>query len=173
MNGLLYFSGRLLNGEKGGAWARLAEYTKQALHPLGFKVQVVTSDAPTGYPRVSDWDFDLTYNFIFQIGDPYLTNAYLYRSDYILKPSPFANVSGYNSPEADALWTQVANTPEGPERTQLYSQLENVLNTDLPIAPIFEMRYPTLFHKEVKNLLQTATSLNEDYESVYLDAPAP
>ncbi|SFV06590.1 ABC transporter substrate-binding protein [Pseudomonas sp. OV546] len=164
---------RLLNGEKGGAWERLAEYTKQSLQPLGFKVQVVTSDAATWFQRVSDWDFDLTYNFIFQIGDPYLTSAYLFRSDYILKTSPFANVSGYNSAEADALWAKVADTPEGPERKQLYSQLENLLNTDLPIAPIFEMRYPTLFHKQVKNLLQTATSLNEDYESVYLEALTP
>jgi len=164
---------RLLNGEKGGAWERLAEYTKQSLQPLGFKVQVVTSDAATWFQRVSDWDFDLTYNFIFQIGDPYLTSAYLFRSDYILKTSPFANVSGYNSPEADALWNKLADTPEGPERKQLYSQLENVLNTDLPIAPIFEMRNQTLFHNQVKNLLQTATSLNEDYGSVYLETPAP
>ncbi|WP_082061090.1 ABC transporter substrate-binding protein [Pseudomonas sp. MRSN 12121] len=164
---------RLLNGEKGGAWERLAEYTKQALQPLGFKVQVVTSDAATWFQRVSDWDFDLTYNFIFQIGDPYLTNAYLYRSDYILKTSPFANVSGYVNPAADTLWNRVADTAEGAGRQQLYSQLENLLNTDLPILPIFEMRYPTLYHSQVRNLLQTATSLNEDYESVYLDAPAP
>ena len=164
---------RLLNGEKGGAWERLAEYTKQALQPLGFKVQVVTSDAATWFQRVSDWDFDLTYNFIFQIGDPYLTNAYLYRSDYILKTSPFANVGGYSNPEVDRLWNQVADTAEGPERQKLYSQLENLLNSELPIAPIFEMRYPTLYHKQVHNLLRTATSLNEDYESVYLDAPAP
>ncbi|PXX64435.1 peptide/nickel transport system substrate-binding protein [Pseudomonas sp. LAMO17WK12:I10] len=164
---------RLLNGEKGGAWERLAEYTKQALQLMGFKVQVVTSDAATWFQRVSDWDFDLTYNFIFQIGDPYLTNAYLYRSDYILKTSPFANVSGYVNPAADSLWNRVADTAEGPQRQKLYSQLENLLNSDLPIAPIFEMRYPTLYHSQVKNLLQTATSLNEDYESVYLDAPAP
>lgn len=164
---------RLLNGEKGGAWERLAEYTKQVLQPLGFKVQVVTSDAATWFQRVSDWDFDLTYNFIFQIGDPYLTNAYLYRTDYILKTSPFANVGGYSNPEVDRLWNQVADTAEGPERQKLYGQLERVLNDELPIAPIFEMRYPTLFHKQVHNLLRTATSLNEDYESVYLDAPAP
>lgn len=164
---------RLLNGEKGGAWERLAEYTRQALQPLGFKVQVVTSDAATWFQRVSDWDFDLTYNFIFQIGDPYLVNAYLYRTDYILKTSPFANVGGYSNPDVDNLWSKVADTPEGAERTRVYSELEHKLNDDLPVAPIFEMRYPTLFHSQVKNLLQTATSLNEDYESVYLDAPAP
>ncbi|MDF0729280.1 ABC transporter substrate-binding protein [Pseudomonas entomophila] len=164
---------RLRNGEKGGAWERLAEYTRQALQPLGIKVQVVTSDAATWFQRVSDWDFDMTYNFIFQIGDPYLVNAYLYRSDYILKTSPFANVGGYSNPEVDRLWDQVADTAEGPQRTQLYSQLEQRLNDDLPVAPIFEMRYPTLFHGQVQNLLQTATSLNEDYERVYLDAPAP
>lgn len=164
---------KLLNGEKGGAWERLAEYTKAALQPLGFKVDVVTSDAATWFQRVSNWDFDLTYNFIFQIGDPYLVNSYLYRADNIVKTSPFGNVGGYVNPQADALWNQVADVPEGAERTRLYSELENLLNRDLPLAPIFEMRFPTLYHTQVKNLLQTATSLNESYDSVYLERSAP
>lgn len=164
---------RLLNGEKGGAWERLAEYTKQSLQPLGFKVDVVTSDAATWFQRVSNWDFDLTYNFIFQIGDPYLVTSYLFRSDNIVKSSPFNNVGGYSSARADALWKQVADVPEGPQRSQLYSELEHQLLDDLPIAPLFEMRFPTLYHSEVKNLLQTATSLNESYDSVYLEKPTP
>lgn len=164
---------RLLNGEKGGAWERLAEYTKASLQPLGFKVDVVTSDAATWFQRVSNWDFDLTYNFTFEIGDPYLVNSYLYRSDNIVNTSPFGNVGGYVNARADAFWQQVANEPEGPKRTQLYSELENLLNQDLPIAPIFEMRFPTLYHSQVKNLLQTATSLNESYDSVYLEPKAP
>lgn len=164
---------RLLNGEKGGAWERLAEYTKQALLPLGIKVQVATSDAATWYQRASDWDFDLTYNFIFQIGDPYLTSAYLYRSDYILKTSPFANIVGYRSAEADALWQKIADTAEGAQRQALYGQLERKLNDDLPIAPIFEMRFPTLYHQNVHNLLRSATSLNDSYAEVYLEPAKP
>lgn len=164
---------RLLNGEKGGAWERLAEYTKQSLQPLGFKVDVVTSDAATWFQRVSNWEFDLTYNFIFQIGDPYLVTSYLYRSENINKTSPFSNVGGYNNPAADEQWKRVADLPEGAERTKTYSELENLLNRDLPLAPIFEMRFPTLYHSQVKNLLQTATSLNESYDSVYLERSAP
>lgn len=164
---------RLLNGEKGGAWERLAEYTKQSLQPLGFKVDVVTSDAATWFQRVSNWEFDLTYNFIFQIGDPYLVTSYLYRSENINKTSPFSNVGGYNNPAADEQWKRVADLPEGAERTKTYSELENLLNRDLPLAPIFEMRFPTLNHSQVKNLLQTATSLNESYDSVYLERSAP
>lgn len=164
---------RLLNGEKGGAWERLAEYTKQSLQPLGFKVDVVTSDAATWFQRVSNWDFDLTYNFVFQIGDPYLVTSYLYRSDNIVKTSPFNNVGGYASPQVDALWNKVADIAPGPERAKLYSELENRLNDDLPLAPIFEMRFPTLYHTQVKNLLQTATGLNESYDNVYLEHGAP
>jgi len=164
---------RLLNGEKGGAWERLAEYTKQSLQPLGFKVDVVTSDAATWYQRVSSWDFDLSYNFVFQIGDPYLTTSYLYRSDNIVKGTPFNNVGGYSNPQVDALWNKVADIAPGPERNALYSELEHHLNDDLPLAPIFEMRFPTLYHTQVKNLLQTATSLNESYDTVYLERSAP
>lgn len=164
---------RLLNGEKGGAWERLAEYTKQALLPLGIKVQVATSDAATWYQRASNWDFDLTYNFTFQIGDPYLTTAYLYRSDYILKTSPFANIVGYRDPQADALWQRIADTPEGPARQGVYAELEGKLNSDLPIAPVFEMRFPTLYRQDVHNLLRSATSLNDSYAEVYRQVAAP
>ncbi|MGY4535527.1 peptide/nickel transport system substrate-binding protein [Pseudomonas sp. TE3786] len=163
---------RLLNGEKGGAWERLAEYTKQALQPLGIKVQVLTSDSATWYQRVSDWDFDLTYNFSFQVGDPYLSTGYFYRSDNILKGSPFNNVGGYANPKADALWQQAANAPDSASRIATYHQLEAVLNSDLPILPIFEMRFPTLYRDNVKNLLRTATSLNESLDDLYLEKTA-
>ncbi|MFT4199085.1 MAG: ABC transporter substrate-binding protein [Pseudoxanthomonas sp.] len=159
---------RLLNGEKGGAWERLAEYTRQALQPLGLDVQVVTSDAATWYQRVSDWDFDLTYNFTFQIGDPALSLAYLYRADSIRKGSPFNNVTGYANPEADALWQEAADSADPQRRDASYHRLEALLNRDLPIVSIYEMRYPTLYHGEVHNLLRTATSLNESDEDVYL-----
>lgn len=163
---------RLLNGEKGGAWERLAEYTRQALQPLGFKVQVLTSDSATWYQRVSDWQFDLTYNFSFQVGDPYLSTSYFYRSDNIAKGSPFNNVVGYSNPQADALWSQAVDTLDATQRQQVYHQLERVLNQDLPILPIYEMRFPTLYHARVKNLLRTATSLNESNEDVYLEPVA-
>lgn len=164
---------RLLNGEKGGAWERLAEYTRQVLQPLGFKVQVLTSDSATWYQRVSDWQFDLTYNFSFQTGDPSLSTAYLYRGDNIQKGSPFANVTGYANPEADRLWRAAADTSDAAQRATIYHQLEAILNRDLPILPIYEMRYPTLYHDNVKNLLRTATSINEDDDDVYLEPAAP
>lgn len=160
---------RLLNGEKGGAWERLAEYTRQALQPLGIKVQVLTSDSATWYQRVSDWDFDLTYNFSFQVGDPYLSTSYFYRTDNIAKGSPFNNVVGYSNPEADALWTQATDAPDAAAHQATYRRLEAVLNRDLPILPIFEMRFPTLYHSNVKNLLKTATSLNDSLDDVYLE----
>ncbi|MEK1940483.1 MAG: ABC transporter substrate-binding protein [Pseudomonas sp.] len=163
---------RLLNGEKGGAWERAAEYTRQALQPLGIKVQVVTSDSATWYQRVSDWDFDLTYNFSFQVGDPYLSTSYFYRTDNIAKGSPFNNVVGYSNPVADKLWQDAANAPDSATRIATYHRLEAVLNTDLPILPIFEMRFPTLYHDGVKNLLKTATSVNESLDQVYVEKPA-
>ncbi|WP_437882310.1 ABC transporter substrate-binding protein [Pseudomonas sp. LRF_L74] len=163
---------RLLNGEKGGAWERLAEYTRQSLAPLGIKVQVVTSDAATWYQRVSDWDFDLTYNFSFQVGDPYLSTSYFYRGDNIVKGSPFNNVVGYSNPQADALWKEAINTPDSKARQAVYWRLERILNADLPILPIYEMRFPTLYQPQVKNLLRTATSLNDSAEDVYLENQA-
>lgn len=161
---------QLLNGEKGGVWERLAEYTKQALEPLGFKVSVVTTDAAGWYQRVANWDFDLSYNFLFQYGDPEVSVAPLYQAEGIVKGSPFNNVMGYNNPATDALWNQAARLTEHGERQKIYSKLQDTLARDLPVANIFEMVNPTLYRSNVRNVLKTATSVNESLEDAYLEA---
>lgn len=158
----------LINGEKGGAWERVAEYTQQALAQVGFNVRVQTTDAAGWYARVANWDFDLSYNFLFQNGDPEFSVAPLYRSDNIAKGSPFGNVEGYRNPKVDALWDEAAQATDPARRRALYAQIQTALANDAAIANVFEMVNPTLYRRNVHNLLRTATSINDSLEDTWI-----
>ncbi|WP_240156501.1 ABC transporter substrate-binding protein, partial [Burkholderia sp. Ax-1720] len=158
----------LINGEKGGAWERVAEYTQQALGQVGFRVRVQTTDAAGWYARVANWDFDLSYNFLFQNGDPEFSVAPLYRADSIAKGSPFGNVEGYRNPRLDALWDQAAQATDPARRRSLYAQIQTTLANDAAIANVFEMVNPTLYRSTVHRLLRTATSINDSLEDTWI-----
>ncbi|MFM0740186.1 ABC transporter substrate-binding protein [Paraburkholderia xenovorans] len=158
----------LINGEKGGAWERVAEYTQQALNQVGFRVRVQTTDAAGWYAHVGNWDFDLSYNFLFQNGDPEFSIAPLYRIDGISKGSPFGNVAGYRSPKVDALWDAAAQATDPATRRSLYAQIQTALANDAAIANVFEMNNPTLYRNTVHNVLRTATSVNESLEDAWI-----
>ncbi|MFP3180385.1 MAG: ABC transporter substrate-binding protein [Paraburkholderia sp.] len=158
----------LINGEKGGAWERVAEYTQQALSQDGFKIRVETTDAASWYSHVANWDFDLSYNFLFQNADPEFGVAPLYRADGISKGSPFNNAEGYDNPKVDALWDAAAQTTDTSRRKQIYAQIQTQLANDAAIANIFEMVNPTLYRSNVHNLLRTATSLNDSLETTWI-----
>ncbi|WP_272545517.1 ABC transporter substrate-binding protein [Burkholderia cepacia] len=158
----------LINGEKGGAWERVAEYTQQALGQAGFRLRVQTTDAAGWYARVANWDFDLSYNFLFQNADPDFGVAPLYRIDGISKGSPFGNVEGYRNPQADALWDAAALDTDPAARRARYAQLQTTLANDAAIANIFEMVNPTVYRRNVHNLLRTATSVNDSLEDTWI-----
>jgi peptide/nickel transport system substrate-binding protein len=158
----------LINGEKGGAWERVAEYTQQALAQVGFKIKVQTTDAASWYAHVADWDFDLSYNFLFQNGDPAFSIASLYRADGISKGSPFGNVEGYANPKADALWDAAEQSTDAATRKARYDELQTILANDAAITNVFEMVNPTLYRHNVHNLLRTATSLNDSLDDTWI-----
>ena len=58
------YSIRLMPVPYGSIWDRVAEYTKQQLEQLGFKVTIEATDPGGWSKKLSDWDFDLTMNFL-------------------------------------------------------------------------------------------------------------
>jgi len=160
---------RQLSLPYGPIWARLEEYTKQALEQLGFKVYTESTDAGGWGSRVSQWDFDLTTCFVAQFGDPALGVERLYVAANIVKGSPFANVQGYRNPQADVLWQIAASETDPSKRQTLYSQIQAMLVNDVALGFLIDMEFTTLAHSRVKNLAQTAIGLNETFADVYLE----
>jgi ABC-type dipeptide transport system, periplasmic component len=159
---------RLLVMPYGETWTRLGEYVKQAMKRVGVDVTLETTDSAGWVNRVSNWDYDLTFNFVYQYGDPALGVSRTYVSDNIRKGVMFSNTMGYANPEVDRLFAQAAQTNKDEERQQLYSAAQKILVEDVPVAWLLEMEFPTFVDKRFKNAITTAIGVNESYDSVYM-----
>lgn len=160
---------RMLAFPYGSTWERLDEYTKQSLEQLGFKVNLESTDAGGWASRTGNWDFDLTTTYAYQYGDPALGVERLYIEANNVKGSPFANVQGYINPELDKAWTAAASEVDPAKRQELYTQIQTKLVEDMGNGFLVDMEFPTLYRKNIKNLVKTAIGLNDTFDDVYIE----
>lgn len=153
----------------GSAWDRLGEYTKQSLEQLGFKVQIDPVDAGGWAKRTGDFDFDVSFNFTYQYGDPALGVARHFISTNMIKGSPFVNNQGYANPKVDELLATAAAASKPELRQKLYSEAQNILMNDVATGVLFEIEYATFYRKNIKNLVTTGIGLNESFDDVYFE----
>jgi len=151
----------------GEVWQRQAEYVRQQLLQVGIKVTMENVDAGAWAQKVGEFDFDLTFNFLYQYGDPALGVSRNYISTNIVKGTPFGNNGGYKNPKVDELFAQAASAVSADERAKLYAEVQKILVDDLPIVWLTEMEFPTLYRSKWKNLVTTAIGLNETFSDVY------
>jgi peptide/nickel transport system substrate-binding protein len=160
---------KILSFPYGSAWDRLAEYTKQSLEQIGFKVEIEAADAGGWAKRTGDFDFDLTFNFTYQYGDPAIGVARHYLSTNAVKGSPFVNNQGYNNPKVDDLLSRAASSINKDERQKLYTEAQNILVNEVANGFLFEIEYPTFYRNNIKNLVTTAIGLNESFDNVWIE----
>ncbi|MCW5319909.1 ABC transporter substrate-binding protein [Verminephrobacter aporrectodeae] len=160
---------RILSFPYGSAWDRLAEYTRQSLEQIGFKVQIEPADAGGWAKRLGDFDFDLTFNFTYQYGDPALGVARHFLSTNAVKGSPFVNNQGYRNPKVDALFANAAAARSPELRQKLYSEVQNILMAEVANGVLFEIENATFHQKHIRNLVQTGIGLNESFDDVCFD----
>ncbi|QHI99471.1 ABC transporter substrate-binding protein [Xylophilus rhododendri] len=160
---------KILSYPYGATWDRLGEYTRQALEQVGFKVEIESADAGTWSKRVSDFDFDMTFSFTSQYGDPALGVARLYLARNQVKGSAFVNNQGYVNPAMDVAWDKAAAATSVEERQRLYSTIQKTLVEEVANGFLFEMEIPTMYSAKVHNLTQTAIGLNDTFADVYID----
>ncbi|CAO3426487.1 ABC transporter substrate-binding protein [Azospirillum doebereinerae] len=154
----------------GETWTRLGEYLKQALGKAGIAVTLESTDAAGWSQRVSNWDYEITTNFLYQYGDPALGVARTYISDNIRKGVLFTNTMGYSNPKVDALFASAAREIDPAKRQADYSEVQQILADELPVVWLLEMEFPTFLDKRVKNANKTAIGVNDTYEDVWLAA---
>jgi peptide/nickel transport system substrate-binding protein len=151
---------RLLGLPYGETWTRWTEQIKQNLEDAGVKIALETSDVAGWNKRLGDWDFDLTFNFPYQYGDPALGVARQYISSNIVKGSPFVNNGGYSNPEVDRLFAEAANATSE-KRPELYKKVQQILVDDLPILWLTEMEFPSVHRCNVTDIATTAIGIND------------
>ena len=152
---------RLLALPYGEIWSRWAEAIKQNLTDAGVNVEIESTDVPGWTQKASNWDFDLNFNFLYQLGDPATGVARSYVSSNIAKGNPFGNVGGYSNPEVDKLFADAAVAPTPEERQKLYTKVQQVLVEDVPNLWLLELDFPTISKCNIKNFVTTAIGVND------------
>lgn len=160
---------RLLPLPYGETWQRWAEATRQNMIETGFNVDLVATDVAGWNQRVGEWDFDLAFTYLYQYGDPALGVSRTYVESNIAKGSPWNNVAGYVNPEVDALWQQAAISASDEERQELYSQIQNMIVEDVPVAWLLELGFPTIYRCNVKNLVTTGIGINDGLRDAWIE----
>jgi peptide/nickel transport system substrate-binding protein len=142
---------------------------REQLGAVGIDVQLESVDAGTWSSRVADWDFEMTFNFLYQYGDPALGVARNYISTNIIKGTPFANNGGYSNEEVDRLFAEAAVEIDDARRQELYSEVQQILVEDVPVAWMLELEFPTLYRDNIHNLVETGIGLNETFADVWIE----
>lgn len=159
---------RLLPLPYGETWQRWAEAVKQNLEEVGVNVVIEATDVAGWNQKVSQWDYDIAFTYLYQYGDPALGVARTYISSNIEKGSPWNNVQGYENPTIDELFAQAAVTVGEEARQSIYDEVQAILTEDVPVAWTLEIEFPTIYRCEVKDLVKTAIGVNDGFGDAYI-----
>ncbi|WP_157017911.1 ABC transporter substrate-binding protein [Mesorhizobium xinjiangense] len=160
---------RLLPLPYGETWQRWAEAVKQNLEEVGVNVEIVSTDVAGWNQKLAEWDYDMAFTYLYQYGDPALGVARSYISTNIAKGSQWNNVEGYENADVDALFDKAAVAVTDEERQELYTQVQQKLVDDVPVAWLLELGFPTIYRCNVKDLVTTAIGVNDGFKDAYIE----
>ena len=127
------------------------EYVKAALKQVGIEVEVrASADFPTWAQRMGDMDFDMSWDTVFNWGDPVIGVHRTYVSDNIGK-GVWSNTQGYSNPRVDELLALAAVETDPEARKALYAEFQAIIAAELPVYHTNTLPYHTVYSNKVGN----------------------
>jgi peptide/nickel transport system substrate-binding protein len=151
----------------GEVYQRAGEFFRQSFSKAGIDLVLVGTDMAGWAEKVGNWDYEMTQNLLYQLGDPALGVARTYISSNIKKGILFSNTQGYSNPEVDRLFEEAALALDEAKRQELYSKVQQILVEDVPVAWTLELEYPIIYDKAFKNIVTSGIGSHETFGSVY------
>ena len=131
----------------------IAEFLRPQLRKIGIDAAVrLAPDFPTWAERISNFDFDLTVDNVFNWADPVIGVHRTYLSSNIRKGVIWSNTQGYRNPRVDALLAQAATEEDAGKRRALYSEFQKIVVDDAPIMFLNEVPYRSVLSKGLAEL---------------------
>lgn len=138
----------------------VAEFLRSQLKRAGIAVEVrAASDFPTWAQRVSNYDFDMTMDAVYNWGDPVIGVDRTYLSSNIRKGVIWSNTQQYSNPAVDKILATAATEASPEKRKTLYSEFQKIVVNDAPIFYINVAPYRNAFDKKLTNLPTTIWGL--------------
>ncbi len=127
------------------------EYVKAALKKVGIYVEVrASADFPTWAARMGEMDFDMSWDTVFNWGDPVIGVHRTYSSDNIAK-GVWSNTQGYSNARVDELIAMAAVETDPAKRTALYAEFQEIIADELPVYHTNTLPYHTVYNDNVGN----------------------
>jgi len=146
----------------------IAEYFREALQPVGIDVKLRTSpDFPTWTRRISNWDFELTIDTVFNYPDPVIGIHRTYICSNIKKGVMWSNTQGYCNPKVDEVLEKASIEKDIAKRKALYAEFQKIVTQELPVAWTFEVPFHTLYHRDLENPPLTVWGAMAPFDEVY------
>ncbi|MFD2238287.1 ABC transporter substrate-binding protein [Aureimonas populi] len=159
---------RLLPLPYGETWQRWAEAVRQNLQEVGIPVEIEASDVAGWNQRVSNWDYDLAFTFLFQNADPALGVERNYISSQIQQGNPWNNVEGYSNPRVDELFAEAATAFPAERRQALYDEVQAIVQEEVPVAWLLDLGFPTIYNCQFQDIITTANGLNDSMRDAWI-----
>ncbi|HMK64874.1 MAG TPA: ABC transporter substrate-binding protein, partial [Thermodesulfobacteriota bacterium] len=146
----------------------LAEYLKPQLKKIGIDVIIRSSpDFPSWSKRISSYDFDMTWDSVWNWGDPVIGVHRTYLTSNIQKGVIWSNMMQYSNPKVDDLLTKATTERDQGKRKALYAEFQKIVVDDAPIAfvniPPFYVAYDKKLRKVNTTMWGTISPLHEMY----------
>jgi len=153
----------------GEEWQRFGEYVRQRLDQLGIKVTLRYEDVATWLRRIyTDYDFQVTSNWLYNLADPVIGVHRVYHSDSIRQGTVFVNGSGWSSPEADDLMNQAAVEPDVQRRVELYKKFQQLVVEASPVVWTLEIQFPTVYNNQFADVIMGPLGILGTLDQAYL-----
>ena len=148
----------------------MAEYMKPQLKKIGIDVTVRTSAGfPAWAKTVSNWEFDMTVDVVFNWGDPVIGVHRTYLCNNAKKGVIWSNTQQYCNPKVDAILEKAGMENNQQKRIVLYSQAQNIIAEDVPIYFTHTVPYHTIYnHTKVGNPPSTIWGTSSPLDEIYL-----
>jgi peptide/nickel transport system substrate-binding protein len=150
----------------------VAEYLRSQLKRVGINLEVrAASDFPTWAQRISNFDFDLTMDTVFNWGDPVIGVDRTYLTSNIRKGIIWSNTQQYSNPKVDELLAAAAQETSPEKRKAMYSEFQKIVVADVPIYFINATPYYNAFSKGLANLPTTIWGVMSPLDELYWAVP--
>ena len=136
-------------------WAGIkaqAEYVKPQLKKVGIDVEIRSSpDFPTWAKRVGGHDFEMTWDVVFNWGDPVIGVHRTYQTSNIKKGVIWSNTQSYSNSRVDELMEMAGSETDPAKRKALYSEFQKIVAEDVPVYHTYALPYHTVYSDKVGN----------------------
>ena len=128
------FTATMLIPSGNSARAQVAQIVQESLAEIGITVKIEAIDLAAFRDRFKAFDYDFMINSG-QSDAPDPNGLVTFQAD----PEGFSNSfwTHYTNPEVTELMHEGRTTPDGPEREQIYREIQGILASDVPYIPVY------------------------------------